>query len=145
MHIHILDVSVIDACIFIYRYIMSVCWQACDSMTKWIIRRSYFHLSLSLYYIYIYTCRRVLVPESGSPVQERVLLLLDHHLYSLLHVSHRVVGLLLARRQRRAGSRLARSHHAPHDGDANDGYQQLSSARLLHQSKIIIYSFFVTH
>lgn len=75
------------------------------------------------------------MPESGSPLQKRVLLLLDHHLYSLLHVGHRLVGFILVGCQRRAGSSLARRHHPTYHGYPNDGYQQLASARLLHQSK----------
>lgn len=75
------------------------------------------------------------MPESGSPVQKRILLLLDYHLHSLLHVSHRIMGVFLAGRQRSAGSCIARSHHPTHDGHPNDRYQQLTSASLLHKSK----------
>lgn len=85
-----------------------------------------------------FNCRRVLVPESGSALQKRVLLLLDHHLYSLLHVGHRLVGLILVGCQRCAGSSIAWSDHPTYHGYPNDGYQQLASARLLYQSKTII-------
>jgi len=72
------------------------------------------------------------VPESELDVQTRVLLLPDSDLHSLLHVGHRLVGFLLAGRQRRSGSRLARGHHSADHGHSDYWHQQLTAARLLY-------------
>ena len=81
------------------------------------------------------------MPESGSPVQKRILILLDYHLQSLLHVSHRILGVFLAGRQRSAGSCIAWSYHPIDDGYPNYWYQQLTSAGLLHQSTYHLFQF----
>lgn len=81
------------------------------------------------------------MPESGSPVQKRILILLDYHLHSLLHVSHRILGVFLAGRQRSAGSCIAWSYHPIDDGYPNYWYQQLTSAGLLHQSTYHLFQF----
>lgn len=50
--------------------------------------------------------RRVQLPQSWFNVQAGVFVLLDPNLYSVLHVGHRLVGVVLAGPRRRAGSRL---------------------------------------
>lgn len=50
--------------------------------------------------------RRIQLPESRSTVQARVLVLLDPDLYPMLHVGHRLVGVLLAGSGSRARSGL---------------------------------------
>ena len=74
--------------------------------------------------------------SEGEPaVQARVLLLPDPDLHPVLHAGHRVLGVVLAGRQRRAGPRLPRRHHSADHGHSDDGHQQLPAARLLHQGK----------
>ena len=73
------------------------------------------------------------MPEGEPAVQARVLLLPDPDLHSVLHAGHRVLGVVLARRQRRSGQSVARCHHSVDHGDPDHGYQQLVATRLLHQ------------
>ena len=67
-------------------------------------------------------------------LQARVLLLPSHHLHSLLHVGHRLMGQLLARPQRRTGTGLPGRDDPPHHVHADRIHQQLASPRRLHKS-----------
>ena len=72
------------------------------------------------------------MPQSEPAVQARVLVLPHPDLHPLLHVGHRFVGVVLVGRQRSARPRLTRSHNSPHNGNADDWYQQLTATSLLH-------------
>jgi len=51
----------------------------------------------------------------------------------VLHVGHRVVGVVLAGPERGAGARIVRRHHAADDGHADVRHQRVPAARVLHQ------------
>lgn len=73
------------------------------------------------------------MPESGSAVQTGVQLLPDPDLHPVLHVGHRVVGVVLAGPERGAGARVAGRHHAADDGHADVRHKRVPATRLLHQ------------
>lgn len=77
--------------------------------------------------------RRIQLLESGPAVQTRVQLLPDPDLHTVLHVGNRVVGVVLARPERGAGTRIVGSHHAADDGHSNIRYQRVPAARVLYQ------------
>lgn len=67
------------------------------------------------------------MPQGGPPLQAGVLLLPHPDLHSVLHVGHRVLGVLLAGPERRACAGLARGHHSPHHGNADLRYTPLNN------------------
>jgi len=77
--------------------------------------------------------RGVQLPESGPAVQARVQLLPDPDLHTVLHVGHRVVGVVLAGPERGAGSCVPGSHHAADHGHADVRHQRVPATRVLHQ------------
>lgn len=51
----------------------------------------------------------------------------------MLHVGHRVVGVVLAGPERGAGARFSWRHHAADDGHADVRHQRVVTARVVHQ------------
>lgn len=72
--------------------------------------------------------------EGGPAVQARVLVLPDPDLHSVLHVGHRVLGVVLAGSGCRTGPGIARGYHTADHGHANIRYQRVSAAGVVHQS-----------
>jgi hypothetical protein len=104
-----------------------------DSIQSFVcVRTANTLIQLIICFFFRSICRRIFLSQSGSPLSKRILLLLDHHLHPLLHVGHRFVGVVLVGRQRSARPCLTRSHNSPHNGNADDWYQQLTATSLLH-------------
>ena len=78
--------------------------------------------------------RRVQLPDCRFNVQTWVLLLPSHHLHSLLHVGHCLLGQFLARSQCCPCSGLSRCHHPTHNVHSNCIYQQFAASSGIHKS-----------
>lgn len=66
--------------------------------------------------------RGVQLPEGGPTVQTGVLVLPNPDLHPVLHVSHRLVGVLLVGPKRSARASIARCDNPPDHGHPDLGY-----------------------
>lgn len=78
--------------------------------------------------------RRIQLPQSGFAFQTRILILLDSNLHAMLHVGHRLVGVILAWSRCRTSSCLIRRHDSPDNGHPDIRYQCITATRVIYES-----------